>query len=58
LLLLEHGVFQQQQKCGGEKAHKGALAPTGFFRSPSRRKAAKQLLFVMRRYLLHFLIFY
>jgi len=24
------------QKCGGRKTHKGALAPTGFFWSPSR----------------------
>jgi hypothetical protein len=27
--------FQQPQKCGGEKTHKGR-STTGFFRSPSR----------------------
>jgi hypothetical protein len=27
--------FQQPQKCGGEKTHKGR-SPTEFFRSPSR----------------------
>jgi hypothetical protein len=33
--------FQQPQKCGGEKTHKGR-SPTGFFRSPSR-VAAKHI---------------
>jgi hypothetical protein len=28
-------AFQQPQKCGGEKMHKGR-SPTAFFRSPSR----------------------
>jgi hypothetical protein len=40
--------FQQQQKCGGKKYHKGR-SPTGFFCSPSRRKAAMRLPIVMRR---------
>jgi hypothetical protein len=31
----EREAFQQPQKCGGEKTHKGR-SPTGFFRSPSR----------------------
>jgi hypothetical protein len=31
----EHEVFQQPQKCGGEKTHKGR-SPTAVFRSPSR----------------------
>jgi hypothetical protein len=31
----EHEVFQQQQKCGGEKIHKGACADW-IFSSPSR----------------------
>jgi hypothetical protein len=35
-------IFTGAKKCGGEKTHKGR-SPTGFFRSPSRRKAAKQL---------------
>jgi hypothetical protein len=30
--------FQQPQKCGGEKTHKGR-SPTAFFRSPKRRQA-------------------
>jgi hypothetical protein len=38
----EREAFQQLQKCGGEKTHKGR-SPTGFFRSPSRRKAAKHI---------------
>jgi len=38
----ENEVFQQQQKCGGEKLHKGR-SPTVIFRSPSRRKAAQLL---------------
>jgi hypothetical protein len=31
----ERGAFQQPQKCGGEKPHKGR-SPTTVFRSPSR----------------------
>jgi hypothetical protein len=34
--------FQQPQKCGGEKMHKGR-SPTAFFRSPSRLLAAKRI---------------
>jgi hypothetical protein len=34
--------FQQSQKCGGEKTHKGRR-PTAFFRSPSRLLAAKHI---------------
>jgi len=36
-----------------EKPIKG-FSPTGFFWSPSRRKAAKQLPFVKRRFFAHF----
>jgi hypothetical protein len=32
----ERVAFKGLQKCGGEKSHKGALAPTGVFRSPTR----------------------
>jgi hypothetical protein len=34
--------FQQPQKCGGEKPHKGR-SPTAVFRSPSRLLAAKHI---------------
>jgi hypothetical protein len=40
--------FQQPQKCGGEKPHKGQR-PTAVFRSPSRLLAAKHIQPVMRR---------
>jgi hypothetical protein len=36
----ERGAFQQPQKCGGEKTHKGH-SPTGFFRSPSPEGAKR-----------------
>jgi hypothetical protein len=65
----ERGAFQGLQKCGGEKSHKGALAPTGVFRSPNRLLAVSIYSPVMRskicyeapcmdaRRFLHFFIF-
>ena len=38
----EREAFQQPQKCGGAKYHKGR-SPTGVLCSPSRRKAAKHI---------------
>jgi hypothetical protein len=58
----EHEVFKQQQKCGGEKTHKGR-SPTGFFRSPSRRRRRCSYSPVMRwagvhHYLIFLIYFY
>ena len=41
----EHEVFQQPQKCGGEKTHKGR-SPTAFFvvRAAERRRSVYRLL--------------
>jgi hypothetical protein len=33
----KHEVFQQAQKCGGAKTHKGR-SPTAFLRNPTDRK--------------------
>jgi hypothetical protein len=38
----EREAFQQPQKCGGAKHHKGR-SPTGVLCSPSRRQAAKHI---------------
>jgi hypothetical protein len=57
IAIKEHEVFQQPQKCGGEKTHKGR-SPTGVFRSPSRRRRRCSYSPVMCRFALFLIIIY
>jgi hypothetical protein len=53
----EREAFQGLQKCDGEKPHKGALAPTGIFRSPNRLLAVS-IYSPVRRSFFFFIILY